>query len=676
MKNTRFNKYGGIKIINFKKLITLLIILIFILSNCLNVLGSQLQTDKKKIFKTTNYDTTTVELKFIFSIPEIITYDNYSVVRINGTNHNPFEFFNYDPGKPLLPVNISMLNLEFGSKIISLDYEHSTPEIMNLSSPLIFGCASYDNGVNKNFITMDLSIYKSEDAYPENWVSYHTGGGLNYGERTTFLILKVYPVRYLPEDNQIEYIRNITVSITYQQPKEPIIQPQYKRDLLIIAPKNFIKYLKPLVNFKIQHNIKTELYSLQDIYRMMSDILNGRDKQEQIKYFIKEAIEKWDITYVLLIGGIDRQTNTWNLPVRYSHVVPTDEQEYPEQSYISDLYYADIFDSEGNFSSWDSNFDDNFAVWNETFKEEMDNYPDVYLGRLPCRNIPEVRAMVNKIIEYEQEPCDEEWFNNLLLVGGDSYINTGQWPDDVVVNEGELACEAAIEVMPGFNPLKVYATLDDINRETVNNAFNQGAGFAYFCGHGNPASWGTHFEPANASNWVTGYKLQDMVYLRNKEKQPITVVGGCHNAQFDVTMWNILLGIRDEGFKYFSWKKGIVGQFWYNEWVPNDWAWWLTSKSNGGSIATIANTGLGTHGDGDQNKNGIIDYIEVLDGWLELRFLELYGVENNEILGLNYGQTIIDYLNLFLGDDSEMDVKMVQQWELFGDPILKIGGYS
>ncbi len=45
-----------------------------------------------------------------------------------------------------------------------------------------------------------------------------------------------------------------------------------------------------------------------------------------------------------------------------------------------------------------------------------------------------------------------------LLVGGDSYINTGQWPEDVVVNEGELACEAAIDVMPGFNPLKVYAT--------------------------------------------------------------------------------------------------------------------------------------------------------------------------------------------------------------------------
>ncbi len=676
MKNIRFNKYGGIKIMDLKKLISFLIILIFFSSSCINVIGSHLQTNKNNTLKSINFITKNIELKFNFSIPEIIIYDDYSVVKVNGTNHEPFDFFNYYPGKPILPVKINMLNLSFGSKIISVNFEHSNPEIMNLSAPLILGHASYDNKVDFNLISTDLNLYKNEDPYPEEWVYYNTGGGLNYGERTTFLVLKVYPVRYLTDYYQIEFIRNITISIIYEEPMDPIIQPQYKRDLLIIAPKNFIKYLEPLVNFKNEHNIKTELYSVQEIYRIMSDSLNGRDKQEQIKYFIKEAIEKWDIKYVLLVGGIKGQTNTWNNPVRHSHVVPTNEQEYPEQSFISDLYYADIYDGEGNFSSWDSNFDDNFAVWNETYKEKMDNYPDVYLGRLPCRTIFEVIAMVNKIIKYEEKPCDREWFNNLLLVGGDSYINTGQWPENIVINEGELACEAAIKVMPGFNPLRVYASNDDINRETVNKAFNQGAGFAYFCGHGSAASWGTHFEPANSSNWVKGYVLQDMTHLKNREKQPITIVGGCHNGQFDVTMWNIILGVQEDGLQYFNWRRGKVGRFWYNEWVPNCWAWLLTSKSNGGAIATIANTGLGTHGDGDQNKNGIVDYLEVLDGFLELRFLELYGVENNEILGLNHGQAITDYLNVFLNDGAKMDVKMVQQWQLFGDPSLKIGGYN
>jgi len=301
----------------------------------------------------------------------------------------------------------------------------------------------------------------------------------------------------------------------------------------------------------------------------------------------------------------------------------------------------------------------------------MDLYPDVYLGRLACRSTSEVRTMVNKIIKYEKTKCDDSWFKNLILVAGDSYNDTNHF------NEGELISEDAIEKMPDFNPVKVYSSSEqDINRRTVNKAMNHGGGFAYFCGHGSAASWSTHFPP-NGTKWTTGYQIQDMMLLRNRHKLPVTIVGGCHNGQFDVTMRNILKGICEEGFLgYFSSKPGNAGGFWYKQWIPNCWAWWLTSKVGGGAIACIANTGLGTHGDGDADNNSIADYLEVLDGWLELRFLELYGTEGYDILGENHGDTMSEYLNRFLGDEAKMDVKMVQQWELFGDPSLKIGGYS
>jgi hypothetical protein len=350
-------------------------------------------------------------------------------------------------------------------------------------------------------------------------------------------------------------------------------------------------------------------------------------------------------------------------------VVPPEEQEYAEPSFLSDIYYADIYNSKGDFSSWDSNNDNIFSVWNETFRETMDLYPDVYLGRLPCRNKNEVEIMVNKIIQYEQTKRDESWFKNLILVAGDSYVNKGE--DDF--NEGEIISEAAIDLMPDFTPIKVYASMNDINRKTVNNAMNQGAGFAYFCGHGSSVSWSTHFPPAidDRDNWTTGYKVEDMIFLRNKEKQPITIVGGCHNGQFDISIPNsIKEGIDAYGFTYF------FTRFFFDGWVPKCWAWWLTSKSEGGAIATIANTGLGTHGEEDSDHNGIIDYLEVLDGWMELRFLELYGKEKQDNLGENHGQTIVEYLHLFQGNNEKMDTKMIQQWELFGDPSLKIGGYS
>jgi hypothetical protein len=54
----------------------------------------------------------------------------------------------------------------------------------------------------------------------------------------------------------------------------------------------------------------------------------------------------------------------------------------------------------------------------------------------------------------------------------------------------------------------------------------------------------------------------------------------------------------------------------------------------------------------------------------------MYGKEKKDILGENHGDTLTGYLNKFLGDNAEMDVKMVQQWQLFGDPSLKIGGYE
>jgi hypothetical protein len=276
--------------------------------------------------------------------------------------------------------------------------------------------------------------------------------------------------------------------------------------------------------------------------------------------------------------------------------------------------------------------------------------------------------MIKKIINYESEKADDSWFKNLLLVTGD------HWNDTYQLNEGELITEEAIKVMPGFIPVKVYASETDINRETVNNAFNPGAGFAYFCGHGSVRSWTTHFPP-NGTAWTTGYKLNDMIFLKNGGKQPVTVVGGCHNGQFDVGMYKIIEGIKKDGLKYFKGNPN-AGQFWLRKWVPNCWAWWLTSKINGGAIATIANTGLGTHAQDDYDNNSIPDYIELLDGWLELRFFQLFGEENMDDLGENVGETITDYLNRFIGDNWKMDTKMVQQWQLFGDPSLKIGGYE
>ena len=247
---------------------------------------------------------------------------------------------------------------------------------------------------------------------------------------------------YFTGPHQLQFISHITVNVTYTEPLEPLLTNPSIYDLLILTPQSFLRSLEPLVAHKEAKGIKTQLVSLEEVNERM--FWFGRDQQEKIKYYIKHAIEYWGVTHVLLVGGRNKQTLEWHVPVRYSHVVPCEEQEYAEQSFLSDLYYADIYDSVGGFSSWDSNNNDIFAEWNETYQEEMDLYPDVYLGRLACRNNYEVKVMVNKIIHYEEDPCDESWFTNFLLVAGDSYDDVNHF------NEGELISELSIEYMPGL----------------------------------------------------------------------------------------------------------------------------------------------------------------------------------------------------------------------------------
>lgn len=598
-----------------------------------------------------------ITVKQVFSYPTFEVHGETVAVRVYETNFNMVR-----AGYPVIPASILTFELPFGSIIQDISVDHSDPETIPLSGTLPIGRYNYDTLFSNERSLND--VVSLDEIYPEDWVTSHTGGGLSGKEHTTFLTIRMYPVRYDGSMHELLFVQTINITVTYEEPTTPLIQDNDVYDLLIIAPEKFLSDLEPLVIHKNNNGVKTKLVSTATVYDEM--FWNGRDEQEKIKYFIKNAIETWGIRHVLLVGGLDGQTDQWSLPVRYSHVVPPDEQEYAEQSFLSDLYYADIYDGIGGFSSWDSNDDDQFAVWNEVYKDEMDLYSDVFLGRLSCRSSQEVSIMVDKIITYETNTDTDEWFYNYVIVAGDSY------PDETGFNEGELIGERSVEIMPDFTPLRVYSSIDDINRKTVNDAMNPGAGFAYFCGHGSPGSWSTHFPP-DGLEWTTGYNLPDMIPLHNQEKLPITVVGGCHNGQFDVGLTNMLKGIKEYGIMGYFFTQPF--RFYYNEWVPNCWAWWLTSKSNGGAIATIANTGLGTHGEGDQDYNEIADYLEVLDGWLELRFLELYGELDQDDLGLNHAQAMTEYLHVFLGSNEKMDTKMVQQWELFGDPSLKIGGY-
>jgi len=453
-------------------------------------------------------------------------------------------------------------------------------------------------------------------------------------------------------------------SITISNNKNTSLECQKEKyDLLIITPKIFLEHIKPLLDHKDRHGIKTKVVTVENIYNQI--FWRGKDKAEKIKYFIKDSKENWNIEYVLFIGGRKDQSKTesWWIPVRYTNVIRDykGHERFPEGDFLSDLYFADIYDKNENFSSWDDNNNGIFGEWkiNNSAEDIPDLYPDLYVGRLPCRNELDVKVVVKKIIDYETNDFDDPWFKKMLVVAGDTY------PEKTDYIDGENYTQQAIDIMTDFKSVKIWSTLGNLNWLNIVKEFNKGCGFVFFSGHGGANSWGTH-PPNDVNNWIGHFKLRHMNFLFNKNKLPVVLsASGCFNNMFNVSLRNSFL-------VYFN----LFGLLSIQGYVPRCWGWNLVRNPHGGSIATIASTAYSYESSDVDTKRGGCE-------WLDIHFFEEYKNSNTKLLGECWGNTITRFLNNFTinwNDNSSygdaLIAKNVEQWLLIGDPSLKIGGYN
>jgi hypothetical protein len=580
------------------------------------------------------------------------------------------------PGEPVIPRITRVYVLPFQSYNIQASVYFSSPSIYKLDKfvrpapqPII-----EEIETTQTILTPSEKVYQSSTIYPINPFSYSTKTGLVGKEHVVFLSVTVYPLCYSPLEHTLFASDECIITVTYEQPSQPqLFSDEY--ELLMIAPAEYENALQSLVDHKNDFGMNTTLVTLESIY---SQTTEGRDDAENVKLFIKKAVEELGITYVLLVGGMTLQKEQWIVPVRYTnnHV----GVGY-ELGVISDLYFADLYKNNGTaFEDWDSNGNGIFAEYTPSSKDIIDGSPDVYVGRLACNSVREVNIMVEKIINYEASPAGEEWFKRMLLVGGDTYPESG----GVGAYEAEIDANVSAGYMTGFEFERLFASSGTLTgQKSVEQAINAGVGFIHCAGHANPSTLVTHpplnktekitilgiynIPPMNAfyallyqNRGIAGFleelKERWMPRLKNGEKQPVVVVGGCHNSQFNVT----LLNIQAYGFTH---------AYGYGIHVPKCWSWWLTSKKNGGAIATMGNTGLGMGLPGFDYPNG-------LDGWLLPRFFYNYNQLGRSYIGQAHSAAIADYINEFDINIDDADRQMVEQWILLGDPSLMIGGYS
>jgi len=646
-------------------------ITIIILLTSINV--NAVNTDENNYIKNAvKYDT--------ISFSQAIIESNEEYVSINIQEANTIL---KEPGKPELPVYVKTFKFPLGTKIIDIKCMPSEIKRDVISGkikpaprpvPLISLKQSKDSIVKD--VQKNNDVYSSSELYPDKWYDYSIGCGLDENERVLFLKIRFYLVRYSPKEDSIYYMDNVDVKVTYEEGINPL-PTKGKYDLVIITPRRFYLGVLPLAIHKNRMGVSTKIKTTESIYRQYRE---GRDKPEKIKYFIENAIEKWDIKYVLLVGGRQGFGARWFMPARYSHTF--DRSYWNETSFASDLYFADIYRynesaQKVEFEDWDSNENGIFAEWTWKWdperwwwyetdeKDILDLHPDVYVGRLACKTRKEVRAVVRKIILYERFSYNKPWFKRMIVAGGDTVpYGDGTW-------EGEYENELAASYMEplGFEIDRYFASDESLTNYSLIPAIRKGAGFLFCAGHGSPVVWSTHW-PENDTGWIDALVNFDMKVLLNRIKLPICVVGGCHNSQFDVASIRLLQGILKLGSAYFSWVEDeeCFGKM---MWLQRCWSWNLVRQKWGGAIATIGNTGLGW-GIGGEGST------ETGDGFISTHFFQVYNQTANLnacSLGLVHSQTLNDYIIKFDPNEDEIDRKTVEQWALLGDPSLKIGGY-
>lgn len=593
-----------------KKIMSIALVVILVISG-LGAVATTADIDQKNVTETIN-----------ISRPVLIEEEKYVKIDLLESDLNLIE-----PGKPMLPKVTKTYTFPFGTKITDVQVTFSE-QIVETVSKLITPSpeAVVVSTIHKQKTeTKDVS-YSEIETYPETKYIFRKGAGLQNGEHVIFLTVNIFPIQYTPGTNTISFSKTAEVNIKYEIPAEPVkFTNEY--DLLIITPAQFEDELQPLVDYKNGDGTDTILVTLDEIPD------TGVDEQESIKYYIKDAIEDMGITHLLLVGaGVE---GSELFPVRNAYISSGSYEAY----FPSDLYYADIYDGEGGFSTWDNDGDGKYAEVSGPFNdiESMDMYPDVYLGKLPCNNGAEVTAIVDKIIKYEEHNM---MTNKIVQIGGDTFPG-----DPQAINEGEFANGKVLEKMPGYTSIKLWASetqgASPLTKQSIADGFNGNVDFVDFSGHGSYASWATH-APEDDETWLppkairspyTGwlYIDYDLFMVGNTEKHPVVIFNACSCNKY-------------------SESDTCIG--------------WETIRGNSGGIASFGASGIGYGSSG-------IHEVERVWGWMEVHIFE--SLYNDKELGQVWANSINLYINSFIEEEWDgTDYKTICEMAMFGDPTLVI----
>lgn len=307
---------------------------------------------------------------------------------------------------------------------------------------------------------------------------------------------------------------------------------------VIVTPDSLAATYQALADFKTAKGVPTVVRTTEWI---AANYRNGVDIAETIRTFVKDAYQKWGITYVL-IGGDTRE-----VPPRFAFSSFYDGG----QLHPVDMYFGCL---DGD---WNGDHDDVFGEENPTGNDSPDLYAEVYVGRLPSDSAAEAAMMINKIVTYET-PTNMNYPKRILLLGEVLFPQGWAPPQPITLNGADLTDPIYSTDLqgPGLNVVRMYETEElfpgsvDETRAAVIDSLNNGFNHVIHVGHGfrfNMSCGDVSFVNSDADALHNGNKLACLYFLnctgaaytysclaehflRNPNGGAVSVIGANHSA--------------------------------------------------------------------------------------------------------------------------------------------------
>ncbi|MCX6666362.1 MAG: DUF2341 domain-containing protein [Euryarchaeota archaeon] len=457
------------------------------------------------------------------------------------------------PGCPKLPSKTFLIAVPPGGNVVSVDVVSENHEAIAglyhiIPAPPIFN----DKDIIEN--TIGENGYSSSDPYPSNVYEYLGMGQLR---KYSFAQIQFSPIVYTPATGELQIYKELTLKITYEIGKKlsdealsDTVMDDIASDILVNYQDMIPSYISYTASSRSQTydyviitndslesavanlvNRKALLgYSVNVVTTSwISSIYSGVDLPEKIRNFLIENYVLWGIKYVLIVG------NHLSIPMRYCYPDRTNHtHEVP-----TDYYYADLT---GN---WDSDGD---GFYGERYDDNVDFYPEVWVGRIPVDNYNTVYDICEKIIDFDRN--NESWKKNALLLGAilnyaDEDGSGWQKTDSATLME---KCWSDILGPKGYSRTAMYETEGlspsvypcdyPLNKTNVLAQWPEGYGICTWDAHGNEQAayqkvWGSDdgdgIPEKNETVWYPFIESNDSIGL-NDDKPSIVFAVSCDNA--------------------------------------------------------------------------------------------------------------------------------------------------